>query len=122
MVSSIGGVIVNDPPSSTTIVSSVMGDVLPKSLPRGLDLGYQGPDYTWSQGSTHSRLDRMLCNHLWDKSFPESSVSHLIRMRSDHRPILISVGILNGSVSPRQFLYFSGWLSHLDFQHMVLDN
>ncbi|KAK8701497.1 hypothetical protein V6N13_019884 [Hibiscus sabdariffa] len=27
------------------------------------DLGYQGPDYTWSRGSTHARLDRMLCNH-----------------------------------------------------------
>ncbi|KAK8578075.1 hypothetical protein V6N13_046932 [Hibiscus sabdariffa] len=39
------------------------------------DLGYQGPDFTLSQGSTHACLDHMLCNHLWEESFPESSKS-----------------------------------------------
>ncbi|KAK8585776.1 hypothetical protein V6N13_050748 [Hibiscus sabdariffa] len=86
------------------------------------DLGYQGSDFTWSRGATLARLDRMLCNAYWDESFPESAVSHLFRMHSDHRPLLLTIGPPLGPSPPRQFRYFSGWLSHTDFQRMVQDN
>ncbi|GMI75256.1 hypothetical protein like AT1G43760 [Hibiscus trionum] len=43
-------------------------------------------------------------------------------MRSDHRPILLQVGCQNSPNVPRQFRYFSGWLSHEDFPRMVRDN
>ncbi|KAK8716310.1 hypothetical protein V6N13_043625 [Hibiscus sabdariffa] len=86
------------------------------------DMGYQGPDFTWSRGATLARLDRMLCNNYWDESFPEAAVSHLFRMRSDHRPLLLTVGPSHGPYSVRQFRYFSGWHSHADFHRMVQDN
>ncbi|KAK8656712.1 hypothetical protein V6N13_098653 [Hibiscus sabdariffa] len=86
------------------------------------DMGYQGPDFTWSRGATLARLDRMLCNNYWDESFPEAAVSHLFRMLSDHRPLLLTVGPSHGPYSARQFRYFSGWHSHADFHCMVQDN
>ncbi|KAK8556080.1 hypothetical protein V6N13_070149 [Hibiscus sabdariffa] len=86
------------------------------------DMGYQGPDFTWSRGATLARLDWMLCNNYWDESFPEAAVSHLFRMRSDHRPLLLTVGPSHGPYSARQFRYFSGWHSHADFHRMVQDN
>ncbi|KAK8648928.1 hypothetical protein V6N13_129670 [Hibiscus sabdariffa] len=73
--------ILNATASSYSMDSSATGEVLSKSLPKDLDLGYQGLDFTWSQGSTHACLDRMLCNHLWDGHFNESSVNHFFRMR-----------------------------------------
>ncbi|KAK8628470.1 hypothetical protein V6N13_064177 [Hibiscus sabdariffa] len=33
-------------------------------------------------GSAHARLDQFLCKTYWDEAFPESSVSHLLHMRS----------------------------------------
>ncbi|KAK8617450.1 hypothetical protein V6N13_080366 [Hibiscus sabdariffa] len=68
------------------------------------------------------RLDRFLCNSLWDEAFPESFVEHLLRMKSDHRPILLTVGNIVRNSSPSPFRYFSGWSSHDDFDRMVSDN
>ncbi|KAK8658040.1 hypothetical protein V6N13_036255 [Hibiscus sabdariffa] len=64
------------------------------------DLGYQGPDFTWSRGATLARLDRMLCNTYWDESFPESTVSHLFRMHSDHRPFYLLLARLLDNWKP----------------------
>ncbi|KAK8692436.1 hypothetical protein V6N13_075895 [Hibiscus sabdariffa] len=86
------------------------------------DMGFSGPDFTWSRGMTHVRLDRVLCNSYWDETFPESTVNHLFRMKSDHRPILFSVGNSNQLSRSKQFRYFSGWTSHDDFPRMVQDN
>ncbi|KAK8570774.1 hypothetical protein V6N13_103178 [Hibiscus sabdariffa] len=55
-------------------------------------------------------------------AFPESSVEHLLRMKSDHRPILLTVGNIVRNSSPSPFRYFSGWSSHDDFDRMVSDN
>ncbi|KAK8598499.1 hypothetical protein V6N13_094468 [Hibiscus sabdariffa] len=61
--------------------------------------------------SAHARLDRFICNTYWDEAFPESSVSHLLRMCSDHRHVLLQVGHLpSGSPKP-PFRYFTGSLS-----------
>ncbi|KAL4384703.1 hypothetical protein GQ457_15G026010 [Hibiscus cannabinus] len=81
------------------------------------DLGFQGPSFTWSRGCTHARVDRMICNTLWDECFPESSVIHLLRMRSDHRPLL-RVGHSHRSHLPCNFKYFTGWQHHVDFDQM----
>ncbi|KAK8604947.1 hypothetical protein V6N13_082410 [Hibiscus sabdariffa] len=53
------------------------------------DMGFSGPDYTWQRGFTQVRLDRYLCNSYWDESFPVSTIQHLLRLKSDHRPILL---------------------------------
>ncbi|KAK8578142.1 hypothetical protein V6N13_046999 [Hibiscus sabdariffa] len=86
------------------------------------DLGFQGPSFTWSRGCTHARLDRMICNTLWDECYLESLVTHLLRMRSDHRPLLLRVGHAHRTHLPRNFKYFTGWQHHIDFDRMVQDN
>ncbi|KAK8684010.1 hypothetical protein V6N13_040047 [Hibiscus sabdariffa] len=86
------------------------------------DIGFSGPDYTWSCGLAHVRLDRVFCNSYWDKTFPDSTIQYLLRMKSDHRPIMLIVGDVIRFNWPKQFRYFSGWLSHDDFSRMVQDN
>ncbi|KAK8566641.1 hypothetical protein V6N13_002337 [Hibiscus sabdariffa] len=86
------------------------------------DMGFSGPEFTWSRGMAQVRLDRVLCNSYWDDVYPESLVHHLFRMKSDHRPILLSVGVSDHVRRSKQFRYFSGWLSHADFPRMVQDN
>ncbi|KAK8598764.1 hypothetical protein V6N13_094724 [Hibiscus sabdariffa] len=86
------------------------------------DMGYQGPKYTWSRGLAQARLDRFICNSYWDEEYPTSVVSHLLQLRSDHRPIFLEVGHSRPPPMFHQFRYFSGWLAHEDFNRMVLDN
>ncbi|KAK8663563.1 hypothetical protein V6N13_083375 [Hibiscus sabdariffa] len=64
---------------------------------------------------TPARLDRFLCNSYWDDTFPISVVSHLLRLCSDHRPILLQVGNSSLQHQKTRFRYFSEWLSHEDF-------
>ncbi|KAF4391672.1 hypothetical protein F8388_005437 [Cannabis sativa] len=65
-----------------------------------VDLGYQGPGFTWTKGSSrniHSgrncikraRLDRGLATTDWRIQFPNAIVQHLSATVSDHRPILL---------------------------------
>ncbi|KAK8658097.1 hypothetical protein V6N13_036309 [Hibiscus sabdariffa] len=86
------------------------------------DMGFLGPAFTWSRGSASVRLDRFICNSYFDETFSESTVHHLLRLRSDHRPLILTVGrsFRNRRSSP--FRYFSGWKSHSDFSRMVADN
>jgi hypothetical protein len=59
-----------------------------------IDLGFNGPAYTWSNkrfssAPTYERLDRCLANAEWCRLFPTSSVLHLPMMYNDHAPILL---------------------------------
>ncbi|XP_030479266.1 uncharacterized protein LOC115696507 [Cannabis sativa] len=65
-----------------------------------VDLGYQGPGFTWVKGSSRSmntgrnyikraRLDRGLATTDWRIQFPNAIVEHLSAAVSDHRPILL---------------------------------
>ncbi|KAK8697999.1 hypothetical protein V6N13_114131 [Hibiscus sabdariffa] len=38
------------------------------------DIGYQGPEFTWSRGLAQTRLDRFICNSYWYKVYPTSVV------------------------------------------------
>lgn len=53
------------------------------------DLGYMGPSFTWQRARIEERLDRALENDYWISAFPQSLVSFLSRVKSDHRPILL---------------------------------
>ncbi|KAK8701712.1 hypothetical protein V6N13_020091 [Hibiscus sabdariffa] len=86
------------------------------------DLGYSGPDFTWYRGNCSVRLDRCFGNALWFENFPRSSLQHLLRMKSDHRPILLCSAIRHASPRSTNFRYFSGWLFHRDFKRLVRDN
>lgn len=59
-----------------------------------LDLGHQGPAYTWSnnqdgKSNIAERLDRVLASLQWTLTFPKSSVFHIPRFHSDHMLILL---------------------------------
>ncbi|KAK8683424.1 hypothetical protein V6N13_039485 [Hibiscus sabdariffa] len=86
------------------------------------DMGFIGPDYTRKRGLTQARLDRFLCNSYWDESFPDSSVHHILRMKSDHRPICLYVGESVKNYITPPFRYLSSWSAHSDFNRMVEDN
>lgn len=59
------------------------------------DLGYCGPDFTWSnmQGGENRiclRLDRALATSEWSARFGELNVYHLVDSTSDHYALLIT--------------------------------
>ncbi|KAE8723919.1 hypothetical protein F3Y22_tig00011277pilonHSYRG00017 [Hibiscus syriacus] len=67
-----------------------------------LDFGFKGPQFTWYHGGVSERLDLMLANNDWNRSFPNSTVHHVPRIKSDRMPILFSTqegtkGIFNGN-------------------------
>ncbi|KAK8586172.1 hypothetical protein V6N13_130694 [Hibiscus sabdariffa] len=86
------------------------------------DMGFTGPAFTWSRGRAFARLDHFICNNYFDEAYPTASVHHLMRMRSDHHPILLQIGNVSSSPRVSPFLYLSGWLTHDDFPRMVADN
>ncbi|KAK8636723.1 hypothetical protein V6N13_124461 [Hibiscus sabdariffa] len=77
--------------SSTTLSRDFQNLVVDYGLH---DMSYQGPYFTWSQGLAYARLDCFICNSYWDESYLESTVHHLLRLHSDHRPILLHVDTL----------------------------
>ncbi|KAF4350442.1 hypothetical protein F8388_009527 [Cannabis sativa] len=65
-----------------------------------IDLGFQGPAFTWVKGSTNprvgvamkrTRLDRGLASSEWRILFPQAIINHLAASESDHRPLLLDI-------------------------------
>ncbi|MBA0603281.1 hypothetical protein Gorai_003432, partial [Gossypium raimondii] len=50
---------------------------------------FRGPSFTWLRGGIHERLDRAIGNNVWLTAFPQSLVTYLPRIKSDHRPLLL---------------------------------
>ncbi|EEF36482.1 conserved hypothetical protein [Ricinus communis] len=60
-----------------------------------VDLGYCGRKITWTNGqrgvnNIGERLDRALANEKWCLSFSFFRVQHLVRMKSNHSPVLLN--------------------------------
>lgn len=58
------------------------------------DLGYKRQWHTWEKGLSVStinreRLDRFCGNSVWFSLFPNTFVEHLVRIKSDHSPIIV---------------------------------
>ncbi|KAK8673189.1 hypothetical protein V6N13_111538 [Hibiscus sabdariffa] len=86
------------------------------------DLGYSGPHFTWSRGSRSARLDRSFGNSLWFERYPHFFLHHLLRMKSDHRPIFLTSNDHSVPRCDRDFKYFSGWSLHPDFKRLVRES
>ncbi|KAH9661422.1 reverse transcriptase domain-containing protein [Citrus sinensis] len=74
------------------------------SNPWMLDLNFSGPRFTWSRGNLSKRLDRAVCNDGWLIKHANSSVMHLPKIDSDHRPILVkfhNMDSRHGGLRPR---------------------
>jgi hypothetical protein len=88
-----------------------------------IDLGFNGPAYTWSNKRfssipTYECLDRCLANAEWCRLFPTSSVLHLPMMYSDHAPILL-LSISNRQRPKKPFRFENWWLMEQDFQDVA---
>ncbi|EEF38254.1 conserved hypothetical protein [Ricinus communis] len=55
------------------------------------NMGFKGPKFTWERGMVYERLDKGICNVSWGLKFPESTIHHLPRIKSDHRPIMLRI-------------------------------
>ncbi|KAA3452515.1 GroES-like zinc-binding alcohol dehydrogenase family protein [Gossypium australe] len=53
-------------------------------------LGFRGPPFTWHRGGLFERLDRALGNEAWVREFSNCLVTHLHKIKSNHRPIFPS--------------------------------
>ncbi|KAH9684247.1 reverse transcriptase domain-containing protein [Citrus sinensis] len=82
------------------------------------DAGFVGSPFTWTNGRTWRRLDRVVCNARWSAFFSVFRVSHLNRIASDHSPLLLSWDrdTIRG---PSRFKFLHVWLKHLGFFDIV---
>ncbi|XP_056695654.1 uncharacterized protein [Spinacia oleracea] len=83
------------------------------------DLGYRGLWYTWERGvsvktKVRERLDRFVGNSSWCNLNPEAHVEHLVRFKSDHTPIMLSLGSARKKKGKRRkrrgFRFETKWL------------
>ncbi|XP_074277192.1 uncharacterized protein LOC141600836 [Silene latifolia] len=88
-----------------------------------LDLGFTGPKFTWTNHRRTNpileRLDRVWVNHAWLDTFPNSHNNHLIRLSSDHCPILLDTIINTPTSPPPAFKFESLWLREPSFHPFV---
>ncbi|KAK8564272.1 hypothetical protein V6N12_036400 [Hibiscus sabdariffa] len=60
-----------------------------------LEADFRGDEFTWKRGTVRKRLDRCPFNAKWAMLFPNSVVTHLVRVGSYHCPLFFHV--------PRQY-------------------
>ncbi|KAB2034787.1 hypothetical protein ES319_D04G107800v1, partial [Gossypium barbadense] len=85
------------------------------------DLGFTGPSFTWQRAGKSERLDRALANDPWNLAFPQCLVSHLPRVKSDHRPIHLRTKPGISLATGRPFRFLVGWMKHANFSSFVKD-
>lgn len=66
--------------------------------------------FTWFQGASKSKLDRLLINPEWISTLPYLQVSILKRSLSDHCPLLVKS--VDKNWGPKPFRSQNCWLSH----------
>lgn len=82
-------------------------------------MGFFGAPFTWARGNLKQRLDRALCNSIWQIKFHISFVTHVPLQSSDHSGLWFKVD--DGFARPRRnYIKFLGaWLDHNDFENQV---
>lgn len=88
-----------------------------------IDLGFQGADFTWSNGRVKERLDRCFSNSVWRLGFPEAKVVHLPKKRSDQCHVLVNLQpqIHNQRTNP-PFRFQAMWMQHSDYATFVKES
>ncbi|XP_060182379.1 uncharacterized protein LOC132612052 [Lycium barbarum] len=90
-----------------------------------VDAGYIGSTYTWcnGRGPRHrvwERLDRALTNQLWNHKFPYTTVTHLVRIDSDHAPLMLEISHSQANYK-KYFKFLNLWTEEPDFLDIVKD-
>ncbi|KAK1304558.1 hypothetical protein QJS10_CPB11g00529 [Acorus calamus] len=86
------------------------------------DLRATGTDFSWSNrqsGKILCKLDRVLVNHEWMLSHPDSFYQTLPPGLSDHSMLKVSVSPPPTSSGPRPFKYFQAWELHPHFEQLI---
>ncbi|KAL1143603.1 hypothetical protein V6Z11_A11G170700 [Gossypium hirsutum] len=86
------------------------------------DLGFNGPQFTWQGGGVDERLDRIICNDYWIFAFSNSIVTHLPRIKSNHRPLCLSLRPERHISRGRPFRFVASWIEHQAFSDFVKKN
>ncbi|XP_071939846.1 uncharacterized protein [Coffea arabica] len=89
-----------------------------------IDLGFSGPALTWNNcreggANVRKRLDRVLCNGMWNLDYQKASVTHLTRTHSDHHPIRVNTKRDDGQRGCSPFRVENAWFTHQDFYNQV---
>ncbi|KAL6226651.1 hypothetical protein ACLB2K_000612 [Fragaria x ananassa] len=90
-----------------------------------LDMGYKGQAFTWARKEDNvivlqERLDRALTNETWILHWPESSLTHLARIGSDHNPLLFSTQAARSKGKPT-FHFDVNWAEDGEATQIVKD-
>ncbi|XP_020972824.1 uncharacterized protein LOC110269373 [Arachis ipaensis] len=73
--------------------------------------------FTWFQGRSYSRIDRILVSLEWLKEFPDTRLKGGPRGLSDHCPLILKNSRL--WVGPSPFLTLDSWFTHEGFLKLV---
>uniref|UniRef100_A0A803MV36 RNase H type-1 domain-containing protein n=1 Tax=Chenopodium quinoa TaxID=63459 RepID=A0A803MV36_CHEQI len=89
-----------------------------------IDLGYTGHKFTWfnkrKAQPIFERLDRFWASPDWIQDYPDALVQNLLRMSSDHNPILLTLEKWVFSTGHKLFRFEPMWFSDPDFDPFVI--
>jgi exonuclease III len=87
------------------------------------DIKRVGGRFTWTnkqRNSVMSNLDRFFVSGEWEQKYPKVFVRTLIRVGSDHSPILLDDG-MEFSQRSRVFRFESAWLASSEFKSQIIE-
>ena len=88
-----------------------------------VDMGYTGQDYTWCNhrkdgARIWKRLDRGMVNDKWLDMMPQSNITHLPSVGSDHCPLLLEMNNIQTPVI-KYFRFLNCWTDNETFLQTI---
>ncbi|KAF7827642.1 reverse transcriptase [Senna tora] len=86
-----------------------------------------GPFFTWegprrpNQDKLFKRLDRVLLSPSWRTQFQDASVKNIVKIHSDHHPMLVNTEEECTNSAERPFRFEACWMKHEGFIQLVKD-
>ncbi|KAK4265671.1 hypothetical protein QN277_026692 [Acacia crassicarpa] len=93
-----------------------------------IDVGAKGPFYTWKGPKwdglerVYKRLDRCLCNVLWQEKFDKAEIQVVPRLCLDHHPLLVNLYGMEEGRRGRHFRYEAAWQMHEEFEQILTNS
>ncbi|XP_070056526.1 uncharacterized protein [Nicotiana tomentosiformis] len=107
-------------PHSMTKSITFLNCIMDSSL---IDAEFISSTYTWCNGRSKrnrvwGRLDRALLNNEWSQRFTDTIVTHLVRIGSDHSPLLITIATSQINIQS-YFRFLDFFIQQPDFMDIV---
>lgn len=88
-----------------------------------IDLGYSGSQYTWcnnraEEARVWKRLDRAMVNDHWLEKMPQTVITHLPSVGSDHNPLLLEM-IDKQEHTIKYFKFLHLWVENENFMSTI---